>query len=424
MDSGITSGGETRAPAFRWFWLANLAIQVGGRAWTLALPVLAIQYLSADSRQVGYLTAAETVGPMLLLLPAGVWIDRMSKRYAMIFSAVSRALLIGTVPVIWLSGWLGMPSLYVIALFVGVASHFYGIAYQAYVPLLVGSGESYRANTLLTTSSRAADASTPIVIGFVMKLIGAPVVVLLDSVGYLVCAAILTRVPHKEEVHADTSKRGLRQGMIEGLRFVWSEPALRVIALAMLLSNFFATAITTLTPILVLETLRLGPAGLGVVYSSVTAGGLVGALLLGPARRKFGIGTLLTGGLVVAAGFCILTPLAASLPVNEARFGQAVLMVSMFGTAFGGVFFAVSQISLRQMLCPKDLMSRVNATMRFVVWGTMPLASMAAGLSAHMFGLVPTMWIAALGTIVTVFPIHGISRHVPSQFGDAAKSLG
>jgi MFS family permease len=260
------------------------------------------------------------------------------------------------------------------------------------------------------------------VIGFVMKLISAPLVVLLDAIGYLACAAILTRVPHKEEAHASTSKRGLRQEMIDGFRFVWSEPALRVIALAMVFSNFFATALTTLTPILVLQTLRLGPAGLGSVYSSVAAGGLVGALLLGRARRRFGISTLLTGGLAVASAFSILTPLAASLPVNETRLAQAVLIASMFGTAFGGVFFAVSQISLRQMVCPKDLMSRVNATMRFVLWGTMPLASMMAGLSAHKLGLVPTMWIAALGALATVWPILGIARHIPPQVADAAKA--
>lgn len=412
-------GAGTRA--FKRFWMADIALRLGGRVWTLALPVIAIEYLAGDSRHVGYLASAATVSYLLFGLPAGVWVDRWDKRRVMMGTALVRACLLASIPIAWLTGLLTLPYLLVVALLIGIASLFYDIAHQSYIPILVGAHDTFTANARLETTSRAANASGPAVVGFAMKFISVPMLVLFDAFSYLICAVLLSRVPEVETKGTQKAPRKLSSELLDGFRFIWGARALRVIALAVVLSNFFATAITTLIPVIVLKSLDLGTASLGVVYTSAEVGGLVGALMLGRLRAKLGIGRLLAGGLLVAATFTVLVPFAASMSGPQALAGQGLLMLSLFGTAVGGVLFAVSQISLRQSLCPKELMGRVNASMRFIVWGTMPFASIGAGLCAHHFGNGPTLWLAVIGAIVTVLPILGIAQIAPGAPGDAPK---
>jgi hypothetical protein len=55
---------------------------------------------------------------------------------------------------------------------------------------------------------------------------------------------------------------------------------------------------------------------------------------------------------------------------------------------------------MRQRLCPPRLLGRMNASIRFVVWGVMPIASLLAGVLGSTIGTLPTMWIGALGTFL------------------------
>lgn len=404
----------TASRAFRKFWLADVSLRLGSRVWMMALPIIAIEFLSADSRHVGYLASASTVCYLLVGLPAGVWIDLMVKRRVMIMSALIRAALLASVPLLWLTGLLSLPSLFVVTLLVGVTTLFYDIAYQSYIPLLVGAKHSYNANSRLEMTSRAVNAASPAIIGAAMKVVSAPLLVLIDAIGYVVCALMLRRVPEVEQKRPNGAKRRLREEILEGFRFIWNEKALRVIAYAVVLSNFFATGITTLVPVLVLSNLDLGPATLGLVYAAGESGGLAGALMLGAIRKRLGLGRVLAGGLIVAAMFTALIPLAANLG-DKPVLAQILLMISLFGTAVGGVTFAVSQVSLRQMICPSEILSRVSASMRFVIWGTMPFASISAGACAYYFGVQPTLWLAAVGATLTVLPILGIVRQVSAS---------
>jgi hypothetical protein len=87
-----------------------------------------------------------------------------------------------------------------------------------------------------------------------------------------------------------------------------------------------------------------------------------------------------------------------------------VLLVGEFGLTVGALLFNVTQVSLRQTLCPKHLLGRMNASIRFVVWGSMPLAALAAGWLASAAGVTATLWIGVVGSMVTVLPILTIDR--------------
>jgi hypothetical protein len=67
--------------------------------------------------------------------------------------------------------------------------------------------------------------------------------------------------------------------------------------------------------------------------------------------------------------------------------------------------YNIMQLTMRQRVCPPRLLGRMNASIRFAVWGVMPLAALASGyLGAHL-GLVPTMLIGAAGSFLATAPV-------------------
>jgi len=86
--------------------------------------------------------------------------------------------------------------------------------------------------------------------------------------------------------------------------------------------------------------------------------------------------------------------------------------------------YNITQVSFRQRICPPELLGRMNASIRFFVWGVMPIGALASGVLASTIGIVPTMWIGAIGTLLSagfvVFsPLLGM-RTLP----DAARPAG
>jgi MFS family permease len=129
--------GLARHRDFRRLWAAQTVSDIGSEAGLLALPLVAIYTLHATTLEVGALSAAETAAFLLLGLPAGVLLDRVRRRPAMVAADWGRALLMGSVPVAYALGWLTMWQLFVIASLSGVLTVLFDVASQSYLPFLV-----------------------------------------------------------------------------------------------------------------------------------------------------------------------------------------------------------------------------------------------------------------------------------------------
>lgn len=119
--------------------------------------------------------------------------------------------------------------------------------------------------------------------------------------------------------------------------------------------------------------------------------------------RVVGEGRTIPVSAVVMGGFAVLTPLAAGLadlvpPAVVLVVGAVVVWACM-------VVFNVTQVSFRQRLCPPELLGRMNATVRFLVWGGMPIGALLGGVLGGTLGIVPTLWIAALGQLAAALPV-------------------
>ena len=69
------------------------------------------------------------------------------------------------------------------------------------------------------------------------------------------------------------------------------------------------------------------------------------------------------------------------------------------------VIYNINQVSFRQAITPAAMQGRMNATMRFIVWGTIPIGQILGGIIATGVGVHEAIWIGALGSLLGVVPL-------------------
>ena len=386
---------------FRRLWTGDAFGQLGAQLTGLALPVYAVQHLAATEWQMGALTAAETAAFLVIGLPAGAWVDRMRKRRVLIVSDLVRAAVLAVVVAAALTGNASMWLLIVAGLVVSAASVFFDVAHQSYVPGLVGLDHIVEGNSKLQATQSVAAVAAPAIGGLLLKVITAPALIGVNVVMYLTSAFAVGRIRHRETPPHPDTRRPLRTEIGEGLSFVVHEPILRRIVATTGLANFANAMSTAVLVIYALRVLDLGVAAWGTVVSASAVGGLVGALAAGPLAHRVGEARLVPLSMLASVPAAALTPLAAVLPLPPAL----VLIVGGVTFSFAVVLYNVAQVSFRQRVCPPALLGRMNASVRFIVWGTMPIGGLLGGWLGTHLGVLPTLWLMVLVTALSVLPV-------------------
>lgn len=393
------SGGLLRMRDFRLLLGGAAAGQVGAQVTLVALPLVAVLELEASAFQVGLLTAAETAAFLLIGLPAGAWVDRMRKLSLMIRADAVRAAAMASIPLAAVAGVLTMPQLYVVALITGVATVFFDVAHQSYLPQLLPREQLVAGNGALETIRSSAQVTGPGLGGGLVQLVGAHFAIVADAIGYVVSAVFLLGIRQPESKPEPVPGASLRKDMGEGLRFVLGHPLLRIIAVATGLGNFFTAILMATQTVHLVRVLGLEPLAVGLMLSASAVGGLAGALCAGILARRFGQARIIWLSALATGPFALLWPLSG-------RGAAAVLFAIASGAVFfGAVVYNVAQVSFRQTLCPPRLLGRMNATLRFLMWGTLPLGALAGGALAGAFGTRTALFVCAAGFLFVPLPL-------------------
>lgn len=376
---------------FRRLWLGQSVSEFGSQVTTLALPLAAVLVLHASTFQVGLLTTAGYAAFLLVGLPAGVWVDRMRRKSVMILADVVRTLVLASIPVAYGLGVLTLAQLYAVTFIQGVATVFFDVAYMSYVPGLVGREHVVEANAKLQATVSVAQVSGPSAAGFLIGLLSAPVAFVADAASFVVSVLSLLAIRDREPAPERHDTRSLRAEMAEGLRFVVKQPILRMIAGCTSTSNLFGSAIFAISVVFLVRQVHLDASTIGLLASLGAIGGVVGAVSCGVLRRWIGSARIIWLSITVTAPFTLLLPLTFPGP------GLICYAVGMFMFSFGAVVYNVHQASFRQLLCPPRLLGRMNATIRFIVWGTLPLGGLLGGALGSWLGNRDAMWVGAIG---------------------------
>ena len=363
----------------------------------LALPLTAALVLHASPGEMGLLGAAEYVPFLIIGLPAGVWVDRLARARVLVVADIARCLLLAVVPLSAATGRLSLVELYAIAIGVGVGTVFFDIGYLAILPSLVARDQLLDANASLEASRSVAQVTGPALAGPLVQVLTAPAVILVDSVSYAASALLLSTLrPSPVARDRNAPRKGVVREMLAGLRAVITNPVLRALGAAVGTFNLFSNILLAVYILYVTRVLGLGPALLGLITAAGGVGAVAGTLAAGPAARRLGIGRSIIAAVLVSA----VSTFGIALARGGAVAVALVLTLAQIALELGVTASVVSIVSLRQSMTPAGQEGRISATMRFIIYGSVPVGSVVGGVLGQAVGLRTTVVIAALGELL------------------------
>jgi MFS family permease len=393
-------GGLFRHHDFRQLFIGDTISQVGTEVSGLAIPVMAVVLLGANELEMGLLATFEFLAFLVIGLPAGAWVDRWRKKRVLVANDLVRAVALASLPLAWALDVLTLYQMFVVSLVVGCSTVFFDVAYQSYLPELVPSDRIGEGNAKLQASQSVAQVAGPSIGGFLIRVIGAPYTVLLNALSFVWSAFFIRRIEHLDTPPERHTRRPLATEIREGLGFVLRNPFLVRITACTSISNLFSSMSGALLVLYAIRELGLDEGDLGLAFGLGAVGGLLGALSVTHVTRWVGEGRTIPLSALLWVPFGVLMPLAGTvIPPMVALVG------STFATAFSVVLYNVTQVSFRQRLCPKPLLGRMNASIRFIVWGTMPIGGFLGGVLGSAFGARTVFWVAAAGAAVAALPV-------------------
>jgi MFS family permease len=394
------TGGLWRHPDFVKLWSAETVSQFGTRFTQLALPLVAIDVLHTSAFQVAALTTVEFLPFLLVSLPAGVWVDRMRRRPILVVGDLSRALLLASVPIAYWSGSLTMAQLYIVGFLVGIATVFFDVAYQSYLPSLVERQQLIDGNAKLEISRAGAQLGGPGLAGLVIDFLKAPAALAFDAVSFIGSALFIFSIRKQERTEAIAPKRRMREELGEGLRYVLTHPFLKNIAACTALFNFFGNMGFAVLLVFARRELHLSPLAIGLAFTLSNIGPLLAAFNANRISSRFGVGRTIIASAVLGGPMFLVIPFAPE--------GNAALALIIPAFVIGGltnVIYNVTQVSLRQAITPERIQGRMNAVMRFIVWGTIPLGALIGGVLASTIGVKETLIVGGIGSCLPFLPV-------------------
>lgn len=350
-----------RNAAYRRLFISILASSLGGQVTMLALPLTAALLLHATPTQMGWLTAMEVLPFVLFSLPSGVWLDRVRKLPVYVAGEFSLALAVLTVPAAWALGWLSIEWLYVVGFMIGTVYTVAGTAAQIVLTQVVPRERLVEAHAKNALATSGAEVAGPGLAGALIKMVGAPMALLIDAVLLLLSVGILRGVRVAEQRQPRSGARFWPE-LKDGLRFVAHHRLLVALALAVGGWQMCHHAALVVQILYATRELGMSERAIGLAYVAMGAGTVLASTLGHRISQHVGPGPCLTLGI----GSCSIGWLLAALvPPGSAGVAAFVLMLMLFGT--GAVLIFINFLALRQAVTPEPMLGRMTSTMRWLI---------------------------------------------------------
>ncbi|XAS66802.1 MFS transporter [Micrococcaceae bacterium Sec5.7] len=435
--SGTGSNRLRRYPRFVRFWLASTVSDFGTYITTLALSVLILVSMEGTPLDQGLVNAARWA-PYLLFGPlAGVWVDRFRRRTVLVAGDLGRGIILAGLCLLGATGILTIPLLMVMMFSFGTLALMSDAAYQSFLPQLVPRPLLTRANARLQQSDTVAQTTGSALAGGVVALVSAPFALLIDACSFFFSGLALTTLQRTAaENPPPRSNTTLRQSIGEGLRWVYGHPQLGPLAWSTHIWFIGSATLGAVVPSLILNELKLGALGLGIVLGCAGVGAVFGTTISTRLGERWGTGRTMVAARLVqpfSVVLMALAPVAATSPVAAALNGlteaavntpggwPAFLWAAFILAALGQFLFGFAmgadsplEMGYRQAVTPDRLIARMSATMRSVNRGMIVLGAPLGGLIASGVGIGAALWVAAgfmlVGALVLLFSMFTSAR--------------
>jgi MFS family permease len=368
-------------------WGGSTVSHLGSAASGVVFPLLILSLPGGNAALAGIAVALSYLPYFLVSLPAGALIDRWDRKRVMIWTDAGRAANMASVVLTLAFGSITLWQLYANALVEGVLVVFFGIASTASLPRVVPKVQLPVANSQSMAAGTVASLAGPPLGTWLYQTVGRAAPFALDAVSYAVSVVSLLFIKTRFQGERGSTRRSLRQEIVEGWRWWWSQPFMRSMAyinsgLHMVLPGM------TLLFIILAKDVGVPDGSIGLLFTAGAVGALAGALVGPLVQKRLTYGQAVPGIIMFQA---ITLPLLAIAP-GPVALGLAVALVEAAPPAYD-----VVQYSYRLALIPDSLQGRVNSSFRLLAWGTRPVGALLAGfLLEWVGGAVTALLYAAL----------------------------
>ncbi|RMG92287.1 MAG: MFS transporter [Chloroflexi bacterium] len=387
---------------FRALWLSQAISTFGDKFTEIAIPIL-IYNITGSPIQLGFAFILQTVSAVIFGLIAGVLSDRWDRRHTMIGSDLIRAVMILALPIIVLmplSLTVKLVLVYSLSFLMAAVKQFFLPAKIALIPETVTKEQLVAANSLDQATMTLMMFFGAGAAGAVIDWWGVQTAFFIDGGTFLLSAffvALINLEKSRTSPPASTKRETLKDGILEGLGFVWQTPILKG---TLLLSVLAPLAIGAMQPLLLLfarETIQAGNFGYGLLEASFGLGLSLGVMLIGKMASSMQRGRLLTGGVI---GMGIGQIIAVALPLTMLRLpgvnswwllGVTFPFFVLGAAANGAVLLGLRTIV--QENSPRHMIGRVFNVLNMLSSVAITLGASTAGLAKIWdAGLLLLMW--------------------------------
>ncbi|MFD1945295.1 MFS transporter [Nocardioides aestuarii] len=371
--------------SFSRFWWGEAVSGMGTAITTLALQTLVLVTLDGGPTEVGWLSSARWMPYLVLGLVVGALVDRVRRRPVIVATDLARAALLASIPLAWSLDVLTLPLLLAVVVAFGVASLVNDAASLSFVPRLVPSDRLQWAHARLDGAGAVAQTGGPALAGALVRLVGAPLAVLVDAATYLFAAATTASLTRVEEPRGPVAERRPLIGeVVEGARWAYGGSGLRRLALST--HVWFAGQTVLIVLVVPFAYLRLDLTALqvGLVLAVGGVGALVGATTSTAVGRAVGTGGAVITSHAVSAVAVLVMVGAAALP--DGWQAAVVLALGQLGHGWAMGVSNSHEMAFRQSRTPDGLQARTNTTLRSLNRAVIVVVSPVAGVAADRIG--------------------------------------
>ncbi len=362
-------------------WMGQVISHLGDSLYLIGIVWLVLD-LTGSKSLTGWLVAVNFAPALFLGLFAGAFVDRHDRRRVMITADGLRFIAVGAIPLLLLNGRLNAPILGLLLLALATGAAFFNPAIKAILPEIAPSTRLATAVTAFQLSEQIALVGGPLLGQPATKYFGFVHLFTVDAATFLFSAVCLLMLPSlgRRQSHAAATEvlppLTLRWILTETgvvIRAVWASSVLRALMLLTALDNLFIMGPAYIaTPVLVKETLRLGPNGYMSAMFTFFLGLALGTTATWAFARRAPKGRLILLGII----FDGLT----LIPLYFCRtLGQVQL--ALFVHALAIPLIIIPRTVLMQQALPGRLHGRLFALVNVMVFGM-------TGVSAGLTGLI------------------------------------
>ena len=368
-------------------WSGQTISSIGSGVSELAFPLLVLA-LTHSPAQAGFASALRTLPYFIFTLPGGALIDRWNRKRVMILCDTGRAISMASIPVALVFWHLTLVQLYIVSLLEGSLYVFFDLAETASLPRVVPKEQLPAAISQNQVTFGITNLLGPPV-GGVLYTLGRAVPFLVDAISYLVSIISLLFIETKFQMERVVATRKLRTEIVEGMKWLWRQPLLRV--MAFLNSGWSALGFGfSLMVIVLAQGQHLSPTFIGILFAIGGVSSILGASLAPFIQKRLRYGQAIIG----LWWLYVLVWLLVAFVHTPIALGAIVCFFLVDS------IYNIVQFSYRLALIPDELQGRVNSALRLISYSLRPVGIALTGVLMQSVGSMQTAIIFALNLLV------------------------